>query len=497
MARKGFCLRKGDMRTIESLKLSTKLILGFTLIILMGVLLGWRGMAGMSVLDRSNQSLRDNEMRCMTLGSDFFIAKTEYVNDIKSYVLQTNADRKQEASENLKKHKGEFLDAVSELHGMENVLSAREKEILDSISGQFTMLDTIGQAVRALSDSNKNPKAIALLDNDAEVPLGILDRLGDEFAELQDAGVKAAVEASSAKYHTARRLMLATILCTMLAGSLMAYAINRNVSGGLRKAIQSLTHGSTELSLSAEKVADGGQSLARGSSQQASSLEEIAASLEQLTSMTQQNAQSSQQASQVANLSGEAVRKGDAAMQAMSEAIIKIKVSADETAKIVKTIDDIAFQTNLLALNAAVEAARAGDSGKGFAVVAEEVRNLAQRSASAAKSTSVLIEGAQENVNRGVAASKDVIDLLSQITRNTSKLNQLVEEVAAASKEQAQGIKQINQSISQMDRMTQDNAAAAEQSASAGEQLSGQSSELAAIVDSLARISDGGQPSQA
>jgi methyl-accepting chemotaxis protein len=175
------------------------------------------------------------------------------------------------------------------------------------------------------------------------------------------------------------------------------------------------------------------------------------------------------------------------------DAIQKIKSSSDETAKIIKTIDEIAFQTNLLALNAAVEAARAGDAGKGFAVVAEEVRNLAQRSAEAARNTAALIEGSQQNAENGVNVSKDVESILLRIAENTQKLSQLNGEVSSASNEQSKGIDQVNTAMTEMDKVTQSNAANAEECASASEELSAQASELKEMVNQLMQLV-GGKP---
>ncbi|MCE5229377.1 methyl-accepting chemotaxis protein, partial [bacterium] len=180
--------------------------------------------------------------------------------------------------------------------------------------------------------------------------------------------------------------------------------------------------------------------------------------------------------------------KGSEVMEKMSVAIDKIKASSDETAKILKTIDEIAFQTNLLALNAAVEAARAGDAGKGFAVVAEEVRNLAMRSAEAAKNTASLIEASQKNADNGVQVSADVTQILKQIVTGVQKVTQLNGEVSAASDEQSQGIDQINTAVAQLDKVTQSNAANAEDSASASEELSAQARELNDMVNTLVSI---------
>jgi len=225
------------------------------------------------------------------------------------------------------------------------------------------------------------------------------------------------------------------------------------------------------LSSGGGQVAQASQSLAQGSTEQAASLEETSSSLEEMASMTKQNADNAQQANSLATEARKSAVNGTNSMERMSTAIEEIQKSSEETAKIVKVIDEIAFQTNLLALNAAVEAARAGEAGKGFAVVAEEVRNLAMRSAEAAKNTSQMIDESVKNSNNGVSIATEVRQVLDEISDGVNKTGDLVEEISSASQEQSQGIEQISQAMSQMDQVTQSNAANAEESASASEQV--------------------------
>ncbi len=279
--------------------------------------------------------------------------------------------------------------------------------------------------------------------------------------------------------------------CAFVVGVLMAIVITRSITKPINRVIEGLTAGSEQVSAAAGQVAQSSQSMAEGASEQASSLEETSASLEEMASMTRQNADNANQANSMAGEARESAERGTVAMERMIDAINKIKESSDQTAKILKTIDEIAFQTNLLALNAAVEAARAGEAGKGFAVVAEEVRNLAQRSAEAAKNTATLIEGAQKNSDNGVAVSAEVADILRQITDKAQKVSQLVSEVSVATNEQSQGIDQVNTAVSQMDKVTQANAANSEEAASASEELSAQAGELENMVSDLLAIVGG------
>jgi len=241
----------------------------------------------------------------------------------------------------------------------------------------------------------------------------------------------------------------------------------------------------------AEQVATSSQSLAEGSSEQAASVEETSASLEELASMTKRNAENALHATDLARQARTAADQGVEDMSTMNTAMQSIKASSDDIAKIIKTIDEIAFQTNILALNAAVEAARAGEAGMGFAVVADEVRNLAQRSAQAAKETAAKIEGAIHNTTQGVQVSAKVAEVLNEIMGKVRQVDSLVKEVADASREQTTGITQINSAVGQMDKVTQSNAANAEESAAAAEELNAQAAVMKQVVTELLQLVGG------
>jgi methyl-accepting chemotaxis protein len=271
----------------------------------------------------------------------------------------------------------------------------------------------------------------------------------------------------------------------------LAFIITRGISVVLRRVSASLGDGSQQVASAAGQVSSSSQSLAEGASEQAASIEETSSSLEEMASMTQRNAENAQKANDLAKQARAAADKGAGDMQTMSAAMEAIKVSSDDIAKIIKTIDEIAFQTNILALNAAVEAARAGESGAGFAVVADEVRNLAQRSAQAAKETADKIEGAIGNTAQGVEISKKVAETLNEIVVKARQVDELVAEVTSASREQTQGITQINTAVGQMDKVTQGNAASAEECAAAAEELNAQAETMKHSVGELLQLVGG------
>jgi len=313
----------------------------------------------------------------------------------------------------------------------------------------------------------------------------------DAFLATADGRVEEAATAAETteKRTTGLLLLIATI--TILMGLTIATLLTRSITQPINQIIAHMQTGSAQVNSAASQVAQAGEQLAQGASEQAASLEEAAASLEMLASSAGQGATSAAGADSSAQSVKTRAELGLSAMAELNLAMAKIRTSAEETAKVVKTIDEIAFQTNLLALNAAVEAARAGESGKGFAVVAEEVRNLAQRSAEAAKGTAELIGESQSNSQQGIRAANDMNTILDDVTSGVTEISGLVAAFVDTAASQDRSARELNLAIGQLDEVTQSNAASAEESASAAEELSAQAGEMDGLVRGLVDLISG------
>lgn len=283
-------------------------------------------------------------------------------------------------------------------------------------------------------------------------------------------------------------LKLVIIITSLVAvgiGALIAVLVILSITGPLNKVIESLSEGAGQITAAAEQISTSSQDLAQAASGQASSIEETSASMEEMASMTKQNTKNAGEAAQLASLCNLTADSGNRSVSEMDKAMQAINQSNRKISEIIKVIEGIAFQTNLLALNAAVEAARAGEHGKGFAVVAEEVRNLAQRSAAAAKDTTSLIEDCTSKTEAGTKLSEKCKEVLNGIVVNVKKVTGLTNEISSASKEQSKGVEQVSSAVHEMDGIVQQNASSAEETASASEELTIQAKSLMQQVSTL------------
>ena len=303
---------------------------------------------------------------------------------------------------------------------------------------------------------------------------------------VRGAAERSAEVASLSKSESIGGIMIGTILAMLLG-----FFLSRSISRPIYNVIKGLSSGADGIASASVQLSSSSMSLSEGSNEQASTMEETSASLEEISSMVKQNAENASMANQLAKEARSTAEKGAASVDNMVTAMDEINSSSEEVSKIIKVINEIAFQTNLLALNAAVEAARAGEHGKGFAVVAEEVRNLARRSADAAKETEVLIDSSVTKARDGSSLAVDAGDVLKEIVTNSKKVEDLVSEITAASREQSEGLDQVTGALSNMDKVTQAVSANAEEGAASSEELSAQAEALKGMVGQLDRIVGG------
>lgn len=287
------------------------------------------------------------------------------------------------------------------------------------------------------------------------------------------------------KYKSQEPISVLITVVSLLVLGYLAAGFYLSLVESVSKVSSSLSDIATGINNTTGGLSEESERLAADNNEQAASIQETAATLEEMTSMVQQNTNNTKQATALAHQAKDASEQGTWDMEELMSSMSELKSSSDQIARIIKVIDDIAFQTNLLALNAAVEAARAGEAGKGFAVVAEEVRNLAQRSAQAAKDTSLIIEGNVSISKKGLDLTKKTSEALQEINLQVQKVNEIISEVAVATEEQSQGISQINIAVNQMSTVTQNNVKITTNNALVIRELSQDAKEMEGIVQEL------------
>ena len=466
-----------------SLTIGKRVTLGFALLILIMVSLGIFGVNRLTAIKQEAQAISTDQLPSISLSYQFqtgikhnaFLVGQHLLADDPKIVTALEDELK-----SVSKANSELLKAYES-----KIASPEDRVIFDAMTTEREKSGAVRAQVLALSRDGKKKEAGELLRT---TMLPAFNKYTETAQKLVDFNKKNAERSTASIVSTvgvANTGMMIGLAAATLMGAAISWLITRTTNKALTRIAGTLGAGSQQVASASGQVSSAGQSIAQGASEQAAALEETTSALEEMSSMSRKNTETAQHAAQLAGTAKAAADTGNLAMEKMSAAIMDIEKSAKDTAKIIKVIDEIAFQTNLLALNAAVEAARAGEAGKGFAVVAEEVRNLAQRSAEAAKNTAALIEGSVNNAHHGVSIADEVGTRLVEITKATTQVNSLIAEIASASQEQAQGVQQISKAVGEMDQVTQANAANAEESAAAAEELTSQSVEVAGVVNEL------------
>ena len=514
-------LLESAVKWFYDLKIATKLIASFAVVLLLTLVLGLAGMGATARVNEASNDLADNWMPSVRA------------------VLELRADlgdmRRWELSHLLSDDPAEYATydgrIATVLASMKDhratydklITGAEQKAMMAEFDRAWSTFMADHANIIRMSAAGQKAEARALLKGSSATALGQLYELANKLVKANIDGGDAASAAATATYENARLTSILLLVINIAIGIALALWVARVVSAPLRQAVSVATAvaggdltrvihvdsacetgqlmgalrdmtgnlqrlvsqvrgGTDTIATASAEIAAGNQDLSSRTEQQASSLEETASSMEELTSTVKQNADNARQANQLAqSASGIAIRGGDVVGQVVGT-MSSINESSRKIVDIISVIDGIAFQTNILALNAAVEAARAGEQGRGFAVVASEVRNLAQRSAAAAKDIKSLINDSVEKVEAGSQLVNEAGATMNEIVSSITRVTDIMSEITSASAEQSDGIEQVNTAIAQMDQVTQQNAALVEQAAAAAASMQEQAARLSEVV---------------
>jgi len=513
------------MRWFYNLKTMNKLVVGFAAVCAIMAGVGYYGVANMSKINGMLNTLYEREMLGLSQVKEANTTLIKIGRGIRQVAIEVDAEERARVGRNveglIQEFRNQFGKAESAFvlpEGKAKYASA--KETFDRFEAQLKSLLAVASSRENEGLQNQQVRdGLLKLRSEADA----IDNAMTDLSQLKEKLGEQAYNESDVVYAQSRTLMICAILCGLVIGMVigvvtariisrpltqavdvlnqvaagdftktldldtkdevgkMARALNQAVAG-IRGALSDVRSVADSVASAAQQLSAASEEISSGAQEQASNLEETASSLEEITSTVKQNADNAQQANQLANGARDVAEKGGEVVSNAVEGMNEINKASKKIADIITTIDEIAFQTNLLALNAAVEAARAGEQGRGFAVVAGEVRNLAQRSAAAAKEIKGLIQDSVRKVETGSELVNRSGQTLQEIVTSVKRVTDIVAEIAAASREQSSGIDQVSRAVAQMDQVTQANASQTEELSGTAEGLSSQAQELQMLV---------------
>jgi methyl-accepting chemotaxis protein len=474
-----------------NIKLSTKIIVGFLFVAVISGVVGGVGIYYTRQITTAGQDLYIFNTVPLanigSLGANFQEVRVLFRDAIEEF----DEGRRKEKMDRIRHLTGQNDENLKQIEAAAN--TPEKKKLVGELKGAYSSYGKASDKISKSINSGMAEAGKGILQTDGLIAAQQLNKAIANLFALSVAEAKTTSEENAGRARLSRAISMVLTVLNVIAAIGLGIFLTFVTTRPIHRAIEGLMASADQVGDESHHVSESSHLLAEGASAQASSLEETSSSLEEMSSMTRQNADNADKARAQMGEAKAVVENANAQMILLTEAIGEITRSSEETGKIIKTIDEIAFQTNLLALNAAVEAARAGEAGAGFAVVADEVRNLALRAAGAARNTSDLIEKTIRAVKKGNEITASTREAFGANAGLSAVIARLVDEIAEASQEQANGIAQVNKAVAEIDRVTQQTAANAEESASAAEEMSAQAKRMRGYIEDLAVVVGGGR----